>query len=187
MDDGLKKPTGETAEEAEAKLKKERLAHQQQQIDQMADWNKEQNKKFDEQVEEKNERSKHELEEKKDKVLEQQIISSQDKAQKFANILKKAGADGKEVNDLISNVEEKMANIEKLMGDDKERQNETLQRRLDARKNRRKKVQEKLEEVEGKILENEKETQVAQDMKVKEIQLDLQKELQECDEEDLKM
>ena len=60
-------------------------------------------------------------------------------------------ADDQQVKGMLDEMEDKMVNIETLMKVDKERQNETLQRRLDARKNRRKKMQEKLEEIEEKI------------------------------------
>ena len=61
-------------------------------------------------------------------------------AQKFANELKKKGQKGEEVDRLMEDVKNKMESIESIMEDDKQRQAEMIKRRMDARKNRRKKM-----------------------------------------------
>jgi hypothetical protein len=71
------------------------------------------------------------------------------------NLLKKQGASGDEVKNIMSQLRDKVQNVEKLMRDDENRQNELLQRRLDARRARRKALQEELKEVDQKIRNNE--------------------------------
>ena len=67
------------------------------------------------------------------------------------NILKKQGASGEEVEDLLNELQGKMQNVENVMKADENRQNELLARRLDARRQKRKKLTEKLNEVEQKL------------------------------------
>jgi len=67
------------------------------------------------------------------------------------NILKKQGASGEEVEDLLNELQGKMQNVEDVMKADENRQNELLARRLDARRQKRKKLTEKLNEVEQKL------------------------------------
>ena len=81
----------ETEQQKADRIDAERNEYQQQQKEELNQWGEEQNKKFDAQAEEKNEKAQRELDEKKNTVLQQQIISSQDMAQKFANELKKKG------------------------------------------------------------------------------------------------
>jgi len=74
-------------------------------------------------------------------------------------MLKKQGAEGEEVNGLINELQDKMQNVEDMMKQDEARQNELLARRLDARRQKRKKLAEKLDEVESKLRNNENEKQ----------------------------
>ena len=65
--------------------------------------------------------------------------------------MKKQGASGEEVEDLLNELQGKMQNVEDVMKADENRQNELLARRLDARRQKRKKLTEKLNEVEQKL------------------------------------
>jgi len=92
-------------------------------------------------------------------------------------MLKKQGAEGEEVNGLINELQDKMQNVEDMMKQDESRQNELLARRLDARRQKRKKLAEKLDEVESKLRNNENEKQQKMDEVVLEIQQELKDDL----------
>lgn len=70
------------------------------------------------------------------------------------------------------------------MKQDESRQNEFLQRRLDARRQRRKALQEELKEVDKKIRDNEIVKEQEQEQALKEIQVSTDKELTEIKEEE---
>ena len=82
------------------------------------------------------------------------------------NMLRKGGAEGEEVNGLINELQDKMQNVEDIMKQDEARQNELLARKLDARRQKRRKLAEKLEQVEQKLQKNEAEKQEKMDIAV---------------------
>lgn len=98
-------------------------------------------------------------------------------------MLKKQGAEGEEVNGLINELQDKMQNVEDMMKQDEARQNELLARRLDARRQKRKKLAEKLDEVESKLRNNENEKQQKMDEVVLEIQQELKDDLAQYEAE----
>jgi|LakMenEpi03Aug12_release.lakeMendotaPanAssembly.Ray.scaffolds.fasta_scaffold654206_1 hypothetical protein len=58
----------------------------------------------------------------------------------------------------MNDLQNKMQNVEDLMHQDEDRQNDLLRMKLDARRAKRRKLEEKLEEVENVINNVEKET-----------------------------
>ena len=78
-------------------------------------------------------------------------------------MLKKQGAKGDEVEGLIGELQDKIQNVEDMMHQDEKRQAELLARRLDARRQKRKKLAEKLDEVETRLRNNEVEKQEQMD------------------------
>jgi len=74
-------------------------------------------------------------------------------------MLKKQGASGDEVNGLVNELQDKMLNVEELMKSDEARQNELLARMLDARRNKRNLLSDKLQQVESKIQAEETQKQ----------------------------
>jgi uncharacterized protein YqgV (UPF0045/DUF77 family) len=58
----------------------------------------------------------------------------------------------------MNDLQNKMQNVEDLMHQDEDRQNDLLRMKLDARRAKRRKLEEKLEEVENVINHVEKET-----------------------------
>ena len=100
------------------------------------------------------------------------------------NILKKQGAGGDEVNGLINELQDKMQNVEDMMKQDETRQNELLARKLDARRQKRKKIIEKLEDVEKNIQGIESVKQQQMDAVVAEIQKELKEDLAQYEAEE---
>ena len=94
---------------------------------------------------------------KKNTVLQQQINNANQRGQSLQHMLKKQGASGEEVEGLIGELQDKIQNVEDMMHQDEKRQAELLARRLDARRQKRKKLAEKLNEVESKLRNNEQE------------------------------
>jgi uncharacterized protein YqgV (UPF0045/DUF77 family) len=114
---------------------------------------------------------------KKNTVLQQQINNANQRGQSLQHMLKKQGANGDEVEGLIGELQDKIQNVEDMMHQDEKRQAELLARRLDARRQKRKKLAEKLDEVETRLRNNEVEKQEQMDEVVQEIQEQLKEEL----------
>ena len=70
-------------------------------------------------------------------------------------MLKKQGATGDEVLGLIGELQGKMQSVEDMMKQDEKRQNEVLARMLDARRAKRKKLTDKLQEIETRLHQGE--------------------------------
>jgi len=70
----------------------------------------------------------------------------------------------------MDDLKHKMQDVENLMHDDEDRQNDLLRMKLEQRRARRKKLEDKLTEVEEVIRENEKEQVQLQELKLAEIQ-----------------
>lgn len=70
-------------------------------------------------------------------------------------MLKKHGASGEEVQGLMGELHDKMQSVEDMMKMDERRQNEVLARMLDVRRAKRKKLTNKLQEVETRLHDNE--------------------------------
>lgn len=100
---------------------------------------------------------------KKNTVLQQQINNANQRGQSLQHMLKKQGAKGDEVEGLIGELQDKIQNVEDMMHQDEKRQAELLARRLDARRQKRKKLAEKLDEVETRLRNNEVEKQEQMD------------------------
>ena len=64
---------------------------------------------------------------------------------------------------MIGELQDKIQNVEDMMHQDEKRQAELLARRLDARRQKRKKLAEKLDEVETRLRNNEVEKQEQMD------------------------
>jgi len=73
------------------------------------------------------------------------------------NQLEKYGAEGDEVKHYMDDLKSKMHNVETLMHDDEDRQNDMLRMKMEARKARRKKLEDRLADVEEVINASEKE------------------------------
>ena len=145
MDDAGKRRLERDEEEREReRLKKE--------------WMDSQNKKFEKDQADALERAQYDFEDKKNTVLQQQLIESKEIGQTFSNRLQQYGADGQEINQYMNDLQNKMQNVEDLMHQDEDRQNDLLRMKLDARRAKRRKLEEKLEEVEAIINDVEKET-----------------------------
>jgi uncharacterized protein YqgV (UPF0045/DUF77 family) len=86
------------------------------------------------------------------------LIESKEIGQTFSNRLQQYGADRQEINQYMNDLQNKIQNVEDLMHQDEKRQNYLLQMKLDARRAKRRKLEEKLEEVENVINNVEKET-----------------------------
>jgi hypothetical protein len=147
--------------------------------DQTQKWLDEQNKKFEQEQKDSLEKAQYELQDKKNTVLEQQIQDSKNIGQTFSNRLKQYGADGDEINRYMDDLKFKMQDVENLMHEDEDRQNDILRMRLDQRRNRRKKLTEKLGDLEQIINETKAETAQLQDEKLAEIQEVMNQELDE--------
>ncbi len=65
--------------------------------------------------------------------------------------MSRAGAQEGELTDMMTQLESKMERVEELLLDDKDRQNEMLKRSLEQRRIRRRKLNEKLVEVEEQL------------------------------------
>lgn len=73
------------------------------------------------------------------------------------NQLEKYGAEGDEVKRYMDDLKNKMSHVENLMHDDEDRQNDMLRMKMEARKARRKKLEDRLADVEEVINTSEKE------------------------------
>lgn len=146
----------ETAQEKKKKLREIEAKAEAEEND---NWRKQEDQKFEDALEKNTENVLIDINGKKNTVLQQQINSAHDKGTNIRNMLKKQGAEGEEVNGLINELQDKMQNVEDMMKQDEARQNELLARRLDARRQKRKKLAEKLDEVESKLRNNENEKQ----------------------------
>ena len=98
--------------------------------------------------------------------------------------MKKQGASGEEVSGILDELKDKVQQVEQLMRKDENRQNEFLQRRLDARRQRRKALQDELKEVDKKIRENETVKEQEQEQVLQEIQAETEKELVDIKQEE---
>lgn len=94
-------------------------------------------------------------------------------------MLKKHGASGDEVEGLIGELQGKMQAVENLCKEDEHHQNELLSRVLDARRQKRKKIADKLQEVENKIRAHDVVKQEKMDAVVQKIQDELREELEQ--------
>lgn len=146
----------ETAQEKKKKLREIEAKAEAEEND---NWRQQEDQKFEDALEKNTENVLIDINGKKNTVLQQQINSAHDKGTNIRNMLKKQGAEGEEVNGLINELQDKMQNVEDMMKQDEARQNELLARRLDARRQKRKKLAEKLDEVESKLRNNENEKQ----------------------------
>jgi len=73
------------------------------------------------------------------------------------NQLEKYGAEGDEVKRYMDDLKSKMQHVETLMHDDEDRQNDMLRMKMEARKARRKKLEDRLADVEEVINASDKE------------------------------
>lgn len=73
------------------------------------------------------------------------------------NQLEKYGAEGDEVKRYMDDLKNKMSHVENLMHDDEDRQNDMLRMKMEARKARRKKLEDRLADVEEVINTSDKE------------------------------
>ena len=73
------------------------------------------------------------------------------------NQLEKYGAEGDEVKRYMDDLKSKMQHVETLMHDDEDRQNDMLRMKMEARKARRKKLEDRLTDVEEVINASDKE------------------------------
>ena len=73
------------------------------------------------------------------------------------NQLEKYGAEGDEVKRYMDDLKSKMQHVETLMHDDEDRQNDMLRMKMEARKARRKKLEDRLADVEEVITASDKE------------------------------
>jgi uncharacterized protein (DUF342 family) len=74
--------------------------------------------------------------------------------------------------------------VENMMRADENRQHELLQRRLDARRNRRKAIQDELKQVDQKIRDNEIEKEKEQEIVLQKIQEEADIELKQLKEDE---
>ena len=132
----------ETAQEKKKKLREIEAKAEAEEND---NWRQQEDQKFEDALEKNTENVLLDINGKKNTVLQQQINSAHDKGTNIRNMLKKQGAEGEEVNGLINELQDKMQNVEDMMKQDEARQNELLARRLDARRQKRKKLAEKLD------------------------------------------
>lgn len=77
----------------------------------------------------------------------------------------------------MDDLKNKMQNVEHLMHEDEDRQNDLLRMKMEARKARRKKLEDRLADVEDKINSNDKQKAALQEAKLEQIQQDLQQDL----------
>jgi hypothetical protein len=85
------------------------------------------------------------------------------------NQLEKYGAEGDEVKRYMDDLKSKMQHVETLMHDDEDRQNDVLRMKMEARKARRKKLEDRLADVEEVINASDKEKVQMQEQKLVEI------------------
>lgn len=97
--------------------------------------------------------------------------------------MEQQGIAGEEVENIMAQMQFKMRNIEEVMKQDGERAQAILQRQMEARRNRRKALQEKLELAEQNIVQDEKMVQEAKDEVVNQLQEELKEEIDVIDEE----
>ena len=165
LDDGL----GDQKTTAAEKKRKQREEDAKADKEELEKWRKQEDEKFEENLEKNTAAVIQDINAKKNTVLQQQINNANQRGQSLQHMLKKQGASGDEVEGLIGELQDKIQNVEDMMHADEKRQAELLQRRLDARRQKRKKLADKLEEVENKLRNNESEKQAKMDDVVHEI------------------
>lgn len=80
-----------------------------------------------------------------------QVNSAYDRGKAFQERMSRAGAKESELTEMMTQLESKMERVEELLLDDKDRQNEMLKRSLEQRRIRRRKLNEKLVDVEEQL------------------------------------
>lgn len=120
----------------------------------------------------------------KDKVLEQQIESAFDRGKAFQERLQRDGAQKTDLSDMMDQLEGKMQRVEDLLVDDKQRQADMLKRNLEQRRLRRKKLNEKLVEVDVQIQKNDYEVADKKEELVLAIQEEYNAEIERLELED---
>ena len=156
------------AEREEAiRLRKEQLEEQQ----------RIQEDKFKRKIGAENQRQIDELEDMKNKVLEMQVESAYDRGKHFQERLVRDGQQDDDAKDMMDQLENKMQRVEDLLLDDKDRQNDMLKRQLEQRRLRRRKLNEKLVEVDESLHKKEYEEVDEKNAIVKDIQEELKQEI----------
>jgi len=97
--------------------------------------------------------------------------------------LNRDGGKEEDSNDMMSQLENKMQRVEDLLLDDKDRQNDMLKRQLEQRRLRRRKLNEKLVEVDEQLHKKEYEEADDKNKVVKELQEELKVEIEELEVE----
>lgn len=169
-----------TSSDKKRKQREEDAKKSQQELD---EWRKQEDKKFEKNLENNTDKVIIDINAKKNTVLQQQIANAFERGTNLQHVLKKQGASGDEVSGLINELQDKMQGVEDMMKQDEAQQNELLARRLDARRLKRKKFADKLNEVEAKLRNNETEKQTSMDKVMVEIQEELKDDLAQYEAE----
>lgn len=144
-----------------------------------------QEERFKRKIASENEHAVNELEDLKNKVLEMQVESAYDRGKAFQERMHRGGAQEEELGDMMNQLENKMQRVEDLLLDDKDRQAEMLKRQLEQRRLRRRKLNDKLVDVDEQLHKNEYEQADHKNVVVKELQEELKLEMVKLDEEDV--
>jgi hypothetical protein len=155
-------------------LRKERLEEDQ----------RVQEEKFKRKINNENNQQIQELEDMKNKVLEMQVESAYDRGKQFQERILRDGHKDDDAKDMMDQLENKMQRVEDLLVDDKDRQNDMLRRQLEQRRLRRRKLNEKLVEVDEQLHKKEYEEVDEKNKVVQEMQEELKQEMEELDDED---
>ena len=90
-----------------------------------------------------------------------------------------------DANEMMNQLEGKMQRVEDLLLDDKDRQNEMLKRQLEQRRMRRRKLNDKLVEVDEQLHQNEYQQADLKTIVVKELQEELKQEIEALEQENV--
>lgn len=176
MLDAFNAANDKTREREEAiRLRKEQLEEQQ----------RIQEEKFKRKINVENQRQIDELDDMKNKVLEMQVESAYDRGKHFQERLVRDGHNDDDNKDMMDQLENKMQRVEDLLLDDKDRQNDMLKRQLEQRRLRRRKLNEKLLEVDSSLVKKEYDEVDEKNKVVKELQEELKTEMEALDSENV--
>lgn len=157
------------------RLRKEKLEEDQ----------KVQDEKFKRKLNFENDIAVHELEDMKNKVLEMQVESAYDRGKAFQERMLRSGHKDEELGEMMNQLEGKMQRVEDLLLDDKDRQAEMLSHQLEQRRLRRRKLNEKLVEVDEQLHKQEYNQADKKTVVVQELQEELKVEMIALDQEDV--
>lgn len=152
--------------------------------DQLEENQRVQEEKFKRKINNENQKQIDELEDMKNKVLEMQVESAYDRGKQYQERLLRDGHKDEDAKDMMDQLENKMQRVEDLLVDDKDRQNDMLKRQLEQRRLRRRKLNEKLVEVDEQLHKKEYEEVDEKNKVVKEMQEELKQEIEQLDQED---